>query len=330
MRRRDVVLLLGGAAAAWPRNVVAESTDPIRRLGVLISVAENDSEVQLSLAAFRQRLEELGWRDGTNLRSEYRWGAADADRIGNYARELVELSPAVIVAHATPAVVALQKETRSIPIVFVTVTDPLGQGLVTSLARPGGNITGFSVYIISLGTKWLEMLKEIVPSMTRVTIIFNPKTAPYYPLYLRSIEEAAPSFLLEPVAVQVHDEIDIERAISAVGRETNGGLIFLPDSFNSVHRELIINLTSRYRLPAIYYFRYLATDGGLISYGPDETDLFRRAAGYVDRILKGANPANLPVQQPTKFELVINLKTAKALGLAIPPTFLAQADEVIE
>ena len=213
---------------------------------------------------------------------------------------------------------------------FLTVTDPLGQGLVKSLAHPGGNITGFSVFMISLGAKWLEVLKEIAPRMARATIIFNPQTAPYYALYLRAIEAAAPSFSVEPVAVQIHNDSDIERAITAVGRERNGGLIILPDSFNVVHRGVIIDLVARYRLPAVYYFRYFAADGGLISYGPDEIDLFRRAAGYVDRILKGANPADLPVQQPSRFEMVINLKTAKALGIAIPHSLLVRADEVIQ
>jgi putative tryptophan/tyrosine transport system substrate-binding protein len=295
-----------------------------------MAVAESDRDVQQGLGAFRQSLGELGWREGSNLRFEYRWGAADADHIRAYARELVELSPDLLLAHSTPPVVALMQETRSIPIVFLTVTDPLGQGLVRSLAHPGGNITGFSVFMISLGAKWLEVLKEIAPRVTRATIIFNPQTAPYYPLYLRSIEQAAPSFSVEPVAVQVHNASDIERAITTVAGERNGGLIILPDSFNVVHRQVIIDLVARYRLPVVYYFRYFAADGGLISYGPDEIDLFRRAAGYVDRVLKGAKPADLPVQQPSRFEMVINLKTAKALGITIPQSVLVRADEVIQ
>ena len=329
MRRRDFIAFLGGATAAWPLATHAQP-NRVRRIGVLMAVAESDSDVQLGLAAFHQSLDELGWRGGNNLQFEYRWGAADADRIRTYARELVGLSPDIILAHSTPPVVALLQETRSIPIVFLTVTDPLGQGLVRSLAHPGGNVTGFSVFMISLGTKWLELLKEITPRMTRATIIFNPQTAPYYPLYLRSIEQAAPSFLVEPVAVQVHNEFDIERAITTVGDERNGGLIILPDSFNVVHRKVIIDLVARYRLPAVYYFRYFAADGGLISYGPDEIDLFRRAAGYVDRVLKGAKPADLPVQQPSRFEMVINLKTAKALGITMPKSLLLRADEVIQ
>jgi putative tryptophan/tyrosine transport system substrate-binding protein len=330
MRRREFITLLGGAAASSPLAVRAQQTERVRRIGVLMAVAESDPDVHLSLAAFQQSLHGRGWSEGRNLRLEYRWGAADASRIRTFARELVDLSPDIILAYATPSVVALMQETRSIPIVFLSVTDPLGQGLITSLAHPGGNITGFSVFEISLGTKWLEVLKEIAPRMTRATIIFNPETAPYYPLYLRSIEKGAPSFALGLVAVHVHNDVEIGRAISTAGRDPNGGLIVLPDTFNFVHRELIIGLAARHRLPAIYYFRYFPRDGGLMSYGPDEIDNFRRAAGYVDRILKGAKPATLPVQQPTKFELVINLKTAKALGLEVPAKLLATADEVIE
>jgi putative tryptophan/tyrosine transport system substrate-binding protein len=330
MRRRDLIRLLAGTALAWPSAVIADKTAAQRRIGVLMSVAETDADANLGLASFRKRLDELGWHDGGNLRCEYRWGAADSSRIAASARELVRLSPDLILAHTTPAVMALQRETASIPIVFVTVTDPLGQRLVASLAHPGGNVTGFSVYLISLGAKWLEMLKEIAPSMKRAAILFNPQTAPYYPLYIKAIEQAAPSFLLGAVANPVHDELEIEAAIRSTTGGPASGWIVLPDSFNSVHRELIIKLMARYRQPAIYYFRYFATNGGLIAYGPDETDLFRRAAGYVDRILEGASPGDLPVQQPSKFELVINLKTAKALGLDIPPTLLASADEVIE
>jgi len=302
----------------------------VRRIGVLMAVAETDSDVQHGLAVFRQALEELGWREGRNLRFEYRWGGGDVERIGTYAKELVEESPDILLAHSTPPVVALRRETHSIPIVFLTVTDPLGQGLVKSLAHPGGNITGFSVFMISLGAKWLEILKEIAPGMARATIIFNPQTAPYYPLYLKSIAQAAPSFSVEPVAVQIHDDADIEQAITKVAQEKNGGLVILPDSFNIVHRKTIIDLVAHYRLPAVYYFRYFATDGGLIAYGPDEIDLFRRSAGYVDRILRGATPAALPVQQPSRFELVINLQTARALGIKIPQSLLLTADEVIQ
>ena len=271
---------------------------------------------------------EIGWHEGRNFQIEYRWGNADTNRIGALAKELVDQTPDVFIAHSTPPVVALLKQTRSIPIVFLTVTDPVGQGLVASLAHPGGNVTGFSVFEISLGSKWLQLLKDIAPGITRATIIYNPKTAPYYPLYLRAIRETAPSFAIDPLPIEIHSEAKIENVISAIGRD--GGLFVLPDSFNVVHRAAIIKSSAKYRVPAIYYFKYFATDGGLVSYGPDELDLFRRSAGYVDRILKGAEPGNLPVQQPSKFELVINLKTAKALGLTVPPALLTRADEVIE
>jgi len=259
----------------------------------------------------------LGWVDGRNLRIDYRWAAGDVGRIKAFARELVELSPDIIVGYGTPTVVALQQETRSIHIVFLSVTDPVGQGLVASLARPGGNVTGFAVFETSLGTKWMEALKQISPNLRRVTTICT-------------IEKAASLFAVEPIAVEVTDDGEIERAISTLAREPDGGLIVMPDTLNMVHRRTIIALADRYRQPAIYYFPFFATDGGLISYGPDEIDMFRRAAGYVDRILKGDKASGLPVQQPTSFRLVINLKTARVLGLEIPPTLLARADEVIE
>jgi putative ABC transport system substrate-binding protein len=301
----------------------------MRRIGVLIAVAESDPDVRLGLNAFLQNLNELGWSQGLNIQVEYRWAVGDIQRTPVLAKELVALSPDVILAHSTPPVVPLRKETRSIPIVFLSVTDPVGQGLVASQAHPGGNVTGFSVFEISLGAKWLQLLKEVATAVTRATVIFNPATAPYYPLYLRVIEESAASFGIIPAAVHVHNDVEIERVISMVGSEPASGLLVLPDSHNIVHRKLIIKLAAQYRLPAIYYFRYFATDGGLISYGPDEIDLFRRAAGYVDRILKGTNPSDLPVEIPRKWEFAINLKTAKALGLTIPPSIMVQADEVI-
>lgn len=330
MRRRDLIRVLAGTALAWPRSVIAESTTPLRRIGVLMAVSEADADQRPNLAAFRETLDELGWRDGGNLRFDYRWGAGDVGRFAAYARELVRLSPDLILAQSTPAVMALRAETTAIPIVFVNVTDPLGQGLVASLAHPGGNITGFSVHLISLGAKWLEMLREIAPGVKRAAILFNPQTAPYYQLYVTAIEQAAPAFSVEPVAIPVHDELEIEGAMRAATGGLASGWIVLPDGFTTVHRELIINLMARNRQPAIYSFRYFATSGGLIAYGPDETDSFRRAAGYVDRILKGASPADLPVQQPSKFELVINLKTARSLGLEISASLLARADAVIE
>jgi putative tryptophan/tyrosine transport system substrate-binding protein len=329
MTRREFITLLGGAAA-WPLAGHAQQPAGIRRVGVLMNLSENDLEAQRLVTPFREGLAQLGWADGRNLRIDYRWAGGDVGRIRAFAKELVELSPDVIVGYATPSVVALQQETRSIPIVFLSVTDPVGQGLVASLAHPGGNITGFAVFEFSLGTKWMEALKQIAPSLRRVTTIFNPKTAPYYPLYLRAIQKAASSFAVEPIVVEVHDDAEIERAISTLAREPDGGLIVMPDSFNMVHRRTIIALADRYHLPAVYYFPLFSTDGGLISYGPDEIDMFRRTAGYVDRILKGTKAGDLPVQQPTNFRLVINLKTARALGLEVPPTLLARADEVIE
>jgi putative ABC transport system substrate-binding protein len=330
MKRREFITLLGGAPLAWPLRARAQQPAGIRRVGVLLNLSENDVESQRLVTAFRQRLAQQGWADGRNLRIDYRWAAGDVGRIRVFAKELVELSPDIIVGYATPSVVALQQETRSIPIVFLSVTDPVGQGLVASLAHPGGNITGFAVFEISLGTKWMGTLKQIVPSLKRVTTIVNPKTAPYYPLYLRAIETAAASLVVEPMMAEVRDDADIERAISALASKPDSGLIVMPDTFNFIHRQTIIALVGRYRLPTIYYFPVFARDGGLISYGPDEIDMVQQAAGYVDRILKGAKASDLPVQQPTKYELVINLKTAKALGLTIPEPFLQTANEVIE
>ncbi|HMF21361.1 MAG TPA: ABC transporter substrate-binding protein [Pseudolabrys sp.] len=329
MRRREFITLLCGAATAWPLTARAQQSR-IRRVGVLMAVTESDADVRSGVAIFQQSLRELGWTDGRNLRIDYRWGDADPARIQSLAKELVGLQPDVLVAHSTPSAKGLLQVTRSIPIVFLTVTDPLGQGLVASLARPGGNITGFSVFEFSLGTKWVEVLKQIAPGTRRVTAIFNPETAPYFGMYLRSIEAATSAIAIELIAVQVRSEEDISNVIRKVGSEPDGGLFVLPDSHNVVHRKRIIELSAQYRLPAIYYFRYFASDGGLISYGPDEMDLFVRTASYVDRILKGTSASDLPVQQPTKFELVINLKTAKALGLNVPDRLLALANEVIE
>ena len=330
MRRREFITVVGGAAVSWPLVVRAQQASGTRRAGVLINLSENDLEAQRLITAFRERLAQLGWVDGRNLRIDYRWASGDVDRIRAFAKELVELSPDIIIGYATPSVVALQHEIGSIPIVFLSVTDPVGQGLVASLAHPGGNITGFAVFEFSLGTKWVEALKQISPNLKRITTIFNPKTAPYYSLYLRAIEKAASSLAVEPVVVEIHDDAEIERVINTLAREPDSGLIVMPDSFNMAHRQTIIAFADQYHLPAMYYFPLFAADGGLISYGPDETDMFRGTADYVDRILKGAKPADLPVQQPTNFRLAINLKTAKALGLTIPQSFLSRADEVIE
>jgi putative ABC transport system substrate-binding protein len=315
---------------AVPVTARAEQPAGMRRVGVLLNLSETDPEAQRLVRAFREELVRLGWSDGRNLRIDYRWTGGDVDRARAFAKELVELSPDIIVGYATPSVVALHQQTTSIPIVFLAVTDPVGQGIVASLAHPGSNITGFQDFEISLGTKWMDSLKQIAPNIKRVTTIFNPRTAPYYRLYLRTIEEAASSFAVELIAVEVHDDAEIDGAINDIGREPNGGLFVLPDTFNFIHRRTIIALADRYRVPAVYFFPFFAREGGLISYGPDVIDMVLRTAGYVDRILKGAKAADLPVQQPTAFRLVVNLKTAEALGLTIPPSILARADEVIE
>ena len=328
MKRRDLITLLSAAVFLLPLAVRAQQS--FRRLGVLLNLSENDLEAQRLVTSFREELAQLGWADGRNLRVDYRWTGGDADRARALAKELIELSPDIIVGYATPSVVALRQETTSIPIVFLAVTDPVGQGIVASLAHPGSNITGFQDFEISLGTKWMEALQQIAPNIKRVTTIFNPRTAPYYPLYLGAIGEAASSFAVELIAVQVHDDAEVENAISAIGREPNAGLFVLPDTFNFTHRRTIIALAERYRLPAVYFFPFFAREGGLISYGPDAIDMVQRTAGYVDRILKGGKVADLPVQQPTKFQLIINLKTARALGLTVPQSLLARADEVIE
>jgi putative ABC transport system substrate-binding protein len=267
MKRRELITLLGGAAA-WPLTARAQQAARIRRVGLLMNLSENDLEAQRLLTAFREGLAQLGWAIGRNLRIDYRWASGDIGRIRTFAKELVELSPDIIVGYGTPVVVALQQETPSIPILFLSVTDPLGQGLVASLAHPGGNITGFSVFEISMATKWIEALKQLAPGLKRVVTIYNPKTAPYFPLFVRAIEQAAPSFAVEPIGLEVHDDAEIERAISAVAHEAGGGLIVMPDTFNMVHRRTTIGLAARHRLPAIYPLPFFARDGGLIAYGP--------------------------------------------------------------
>ena len=331
MRRREFITLIGGAAAAWPVGARAQQPERMRRVGVLIPFAESDVDAQIRVTEFQQRLQQLGWTNGRNIRIDYRWTAGATDRIPIFAKELVQLEPDVIVGQATPSVLALGQATRTIPIVFVQVTDPVSAGFVTSLARPGGNITGFAMYEPAMGAKWLEILKEIAPGVARVALIFNPETAPGRGLFfLRSIETASPSFAVQPIATAVHDGAEIERAIDAFAREPNGGLFIMPDLTTQFHRELIIELAARHRLPAIYSQRSFVTSGGLIYYGIDTIEQFRQAASYVDRILRGAKPSELPVQGPVKFELAINLKTAKALGLNVPLTLQASADEVIE
>jgi putative ABC transport system substrate-binding protein len=328
MRRRDFITLLGGTAA-WPLAARAQQPERMRRIGVLLNLAADDRESQTRNAAFLQGLQQLGWTEGHNVRVEYRWAAGDADRFRGYAAELVAFSPDVILASTSPAVAALQQATRTVPIVFVIVIDPVGAGFVASLARPGGNATGFTLFEYGVAGKWLELLKEIAPGVTRVAVLRDPAIAAGIG-QLGAIQAVAPSFGVELSPVDVRDAGEIERAVTAFARVPNGGMIVTGSPSQGVHRELIITLAARHRVPAIHPFRYMATSGGLIAYGPDQVDQYRRAAGYVDRILKGEKPADLPVQNPTKYELAINLKTAKALGLDVPPTLLARADEVIE
>jgi putative ABC transport system substrate-binding protein len=329
MRRRDLILALGGAAA-WPLAARAQPEQKVRRIGVLSADAEHDPDSERRLTVLRQRLVELGWKVGRNLQIEHRFAAADPDRMRAYAAELVGLKPDLIFASGTPTTAALQRQTRTIPIVFVIVADPIGSGLVTSLAHPGGNITGFSNIEPSMGGKWVELLKEAAPRVHRVALLFNPATAPYAENYLRPFELAGRSLAVETKAARVHDGAEIAGVMESLARKPDGGLIVLNDSFNYFHREQIISLATRHRVPTVGFTRIIAVDGGLISYGLDYADIYQRAAGYVDRILRGERPGDLPTQAPAKFELVVNLNTAKALGLEIPSTLLARADEVIE
>jgi putative tryptophan/tyrosine transport system substrate-binding protein len=331
MRRRDFISLLGGAVAVLPVAARAQQPDGVRRIGVLMSLAATDPPMKAQVAAFVRQLQELGWEEGRNLRIDYRWAAGDAERMQVFAKELVALQPQVLFARSTPVTAALLKQTRTIPIVFVVVSDPVGEHFVESLARPGGNATGFANVEFSLTGKWLELLKEVAPGIKRVAFIFDPKLAPGGgSYYTRLIEASAPSFAVAATATPVHDAVEIERAIGEFVREPNGGLIVLPDGTTLGHRGLIIALAARYRVPAIYAYRDMVVDGGLISYGVDVVDQFRQAARYIDRILKGAKPAELPVQLPTKFEMTINPKTAKALGLDVPLFLQQRADELID
>jgi len=330
MQRREFITLLGGAAVAWPRAARAQQADRMRRVGVLESRAADDPEGRARLAVFAQGLRELGWTEGRNVRIDYRWAAANADRYRTYAAELVALAPDVILASASASVTALQQTTRTVPIVFVNVIDPVGAGFVASLARPGGNATGFTLFEYSLSGKWLELFKEIAPNLTRIAILRDPAIAAGIGQFAVIQAMAPPSFGVELSPIDERDGGEIERDIAAFARAPNGGLIVTASQGAVANRELIIMLAARHRLPAVYPFRYFVTSGGLISYGPDTTEQYRRAASYVDRILKGQKAADLPVQAPTKYELAINLKTAKALGLTVPPSLLARADQVIE
>jgi putative ABC transport system substrate-binding protein len=328
MRRREFIAGLG-SAAAWPVVAQAQQGDRVRRIGVLMYNEENDPLGKADISAFTQALADLGWTDGRNVRMDVRWGLDDNNRIRALARELVGLQPDIILAGLSQATVALQRETRTIPIVFAIAVDPVAQRIVASLNRPGGNATGFAGYEASVGGKWLELLHEIAPGLKRAATIFNPDTAPVS-AHMPSLEAAARSLKVQSIIAPVHSDAEIEAAIIALGREPGGGLVVIPDTFMAVHRAPIISAAAKNNVPAVYSASAFAREGGLLSYGVDRVDTFRRAATYVDRILRGAKPGDLPVQQPTKFELVINLKTAKALGLTIPETLLATADEVIQ
>jgi putative tryptophan/tyrosine transport system substrate-binding protein len=329
MKRRKFITLLGGAAAAWPLAARAQQRKPMRRVGVLMPFAGNDPQVQTRNAAFLQGLQQLGWTVGDNIQIDYRWSGGNEDDTRKYAAELVALAPDVIFTSGSAAVGPLQRATRTVPIVFAGVPDPVGAGFVDSLARPGGNITGFAAYEYGLGAKWLELLKQTAPSVTRVAVLRDPTITAGIGLW-GAILSVSPAFGVELRPVDVRDAGEIERALAAFSGTPNGGLILTGSAMAIVHRDLIIALAARHRLPTVYYEPYFAAAGGLIAYGPSVPEQYRLAAGYVDRILNGEKPADLPVQAPTKYELVINLKTAKALGLDVPATVLARADKVIE
>jgi len=328
MRRREFIVILG-AAVAWPLAAHAQQPEQMRRIGTLLNRGPDDAVGQAFVTAFQQAMQQLGWSDSRNVRIDVRWGANDVERCRKYAAELVALAPDVILAGGTVSVAALQNVTRTVPIVFVLIADPVGAGIVESLAKPGGNATGFMNFEYSLSGKWLELLKEIVPGVRRAAVLRDSST-PAGIGELSAVQGAAQSLGVEVRPVGIHDAGEIERAVAAVARTANAGLVVTASASASVQHELIVTLASRYKLPAVYSDRFNVTGGGLVSYGPDRADQFRRAASYVDRILKGEKPADLPVQSPTKYELVVNLKTAKALGLTIPPTVLGRADEVIE
>ena len=329
MRRREFMVLLGGAVAAQPLAARAQPSGHVRQIGMLIASEEDEPLVRSRVTSFRQGLRDLGWIEGHNLQIAYRWTGNDPARTQRCVSELVALRPEVIFSHSPPATVALSKATQSLPIVFVQITDPVGAGLVKDLAHPGANVTGFTTFEFSMGTKWLGLLKEVAPGIKRVAIMQYARS-PTWAGQLQAVEQVASSVTLQIIPAGVENAADIERSIAETGSESNGGLIVMPDSITLIHRKLIVSLAERYHLPAIYPFRYFPDDGGLISYGIDLNDVWRRGATYVDRILNGTAAGDLPVQQPTKFELVVNLKAAKALGLQVSAELLARADEVIE
>jgi putative ABC transport system substrate-binding protein len=328
MRRRQFIAGLG-TAVAWPVMARAQQPERMRRIGVLMPRDESDPVTTTYVSAFTQQLADLGWTDGRNVRMDFRWYGSDINRIRALAQELVALQPDIIVTNATPPSVAVQRETRTIPIVFANVSDPVASGIVARLDRPSGNMTGFANYEAMLGGKWLELLSEIAPGLKRAAIMFNPDTAPAS-AYMPSLETAARSLKVVPIIAPIHCDVEIETAITALGREPGGGLVVIPDFFTTTHRASIIMAAVRNNVPAVYWQSVFARDDGLLSYGVDVVDLYRRAATYVDRILRGAKPADLPVQFPVKYEMVVNLKTAKALGLTVPQSILLRADEVIE
>jgi len=328
VRRRSFITLLGGAAAAWPFAARAQQPGRVRHIAMLVGATENDPEGPLSLEAFRQTLNQLGWKEGVSVRIDTRWGYGDPDRMGAYAKELIGTAPDVAVADSTPAALALQRESRTTPIIFIQAGNPVGSGLVANLARPGGNLTGFTNYVPSMGGKWLELLKEVAPRLARVAALFNPKT--HTGQYWDVLETATQSLGMTFGKAAVEDDGGIGRALEAMAGEPAGGLIVMPDSFTMTHRETIVALAARHRVPTVYPFRVFPAQGGLMSYGMSRVGVYRDAASYVDRVLRGEKPGDLPVQAPTTFELVLNLKTAKALGLDVPWFLQQRADEVIE
>jgi len=329
VKRRELITFLG-AAAAWPLAALAQQPERMRRIGILIALADSDREAQSWVAAFGEELHKLGWTEGRNIQIDTRGATADVESMQRFAKELVALQPDLILTSSTPATAAMLQQTRTIPIIFVMVGDPVGSGFVANLPRPGGNVTGFTPIEDLLGGKWVELLKEIAPRVARVAMLFNPATAPFAEYYLKPFNAAAGSFGAEAIAAPVRDMSELESVVAALARDPNSGLIVMPDAFTIDHRVETTLLAARYRVPAVYSFRLFAEVGGLLSYGANPLGEFRRAASYADRMLKGAKPSELPVQAPTQFELVLNLKTAKALGLTVPPTLIARADEVIE
>jgi putative tryptophan/tyrosine transport system substrate-binding protein len=330
MRRRQFIAGVVAAVVASPRMVGAQQGDRVRRIGVMMSLTPDDPLADMEMVAFRQGLEELGWIGGRNIQLHLRWPGSDLARARAFAKEMVELKPDALVARSTPTALALKRETEAIPIVFVNISEPVESGLAQTLARPGGNVTGFTNFESSIGGKWLQLLKQADSRITRVGVIYNPQTAPFAGLFLNSVQSAAPAISVRSVDLPVHAPSDFEPVLAAFAKEAGGSLVSIPDSFTIEHRSVIISLAARFRLPTVYSYPLAARSGGLMAYAVDTRDSMRRAAGYVDRILRGAKPAELPIQQPGQFSLSVNLPTAKALGIEFPPTLIATADEVIE